>query len=118
MQKMKLLLLLLVSFTLTGCFESFKKKEYIVETSYVLVQPDNLLLKDCPEEPPPGLEEYREMGISEREYALITHNAALIRNIRNCNKDKQGIREQIESQKKIIEENNLKEKERVKKLRD
>lgn len=118
MWKVKWVVTVVALFMLTGCFESFRKRELVVETTWVVVEPDPVLVRDCPVEPPPNKQEYAQMGISEREYALIVHNGALIRDIVACNKDKAGIREQIQRQKQTIEEKNLQEKERVKKLRE
>jgi hypothetical protein len=102
-------------FILTGCTTT---KVFVVERKeLVLVDIDPSLLNDPRRVPPPEPSRYIEMSVDEREDALVRMILTQANHLDQEKVDKRRLRATIAEQKRIVDEHNAKEADRVARLK-
>jgi hypothetical protein len=98
--KLMLVLLVLSTFLLTGCFETLKKTVYLDKN--VFVKADNSMLKNCNVSLAPNKVDYITSPIEQREETLYYYSKSLLNDLANCNLQWKTFREWQDKQEAIF----------------
>lgn len=108
---MKAFLIILATMFLTAC--GGIEVRVVESKKLVLLEPDAIYLEDCDDEVPPSVREYLEMGVDEREDAVVRSLSKQYKYSHDCTIDKRSLRALIAKQKEVLQEHNAKEEARV-----
>lgn len=113
----KIILMLLVAFTLVGCGGTETIRYQVVESKkLIMVKPDDALLLPCHESEPPKQDVYIAANRDKKEALLTSYIASLLSDNKRCSLDKLTLQKTIERQESYIQKTNDEEAARVEEL--